>query len=172
MPRLVQLPGYENRNDQLWVPIAFPSEEAAQRGNHFLEIVARLKPGVTLKQAQAEMETISARLAQQYPDYNTRIGAVVIPLHEQVVGDIKPALLVLLGAVAFVLLISCANVANLLLARAAARQKEIALRLAVGASRSRLTRQFLTESVLLAIFGGLVGLLFSYLGLNILKTFI
>src|SRR5438477_7699063 len=172
MPRLVQLPGYENRNDQLWVPIAFPSEEAAQRGNHFLEIIARLKPGVTLKQAQAEMETISARLAQQYPDYNTRIGAVVVPLHEQVVGDIKPALLILLGAVGFVLLISCANVANLLLARAAVRQKEIAVRLALGANQSRLIRQFLTESVLLAMFGAGLGLLLALLGLRALRTFI
>src|SRR4029077_12196681 len=81
MPPLVQLPGYENVNDQLWVPIAFPAQEAAQRGNHFLEVIARMKPGVTLKQAQAEMETIAARLAQQYPDYHMRIGAVVVPLH-------------------------------------------------------------------------------------------
>src|SRR3954463_449377 len=161
MPRLVQLPGYENVNDQLWVPIAFPSEEAAQRGNHFLEVIARMKPGVTLAQAQAEMETIAGRLAQQYPDHNTRIGAVVVPLHEQVVGDIRPALLILLGSVGFVLLIACANVANLLLARAAVRQKEIALRLAVGASRSRLTRQFLTESVLLAGLGAVVGVFFA-----------
>src|SRR5437764_6012909 len=135
MPRLVQLPGYENRNDQLWVPIAFPSEEAAQRGNHFLEVIALMKPGVTLAQAQAEMETIAGRLAQQYPDHNTRIGAVVVPLHEQVVGDIRPALLILLGSVGFVLLIACANVANLLLARAAVRQKEISLRLALCPSQ-------------------------------------
>ena len=172
MPPLVQLPGYANQRDQLWVPIAFPPDEATQRGNHFLEVIARMKPGMTLKQAQAEMETIAARLATQYPDYNTRIGAVVVPLHEQVVGVIKPALLVLLGAVAFVLLISCANVANLLLARAAVRQKEIALRLAIGASRSRLTRQFLTESVLLAMFGAGLGLLLALAGIRILKTFI
>ena len=172
MPRFVQLPGFANRNDQLWVPIAFPPEEAAQRGNHFLEVIARLKPGITLKQAQAEMDTIAARLAQQYPDYNTRIGAVVVPLQEEVVGDIKPALLILLGAVGFVLLIACANVANLLLARAAVRQKEIALRLALGASRSRVTRQFLTESVLLAVFGAGLGLLLAVGGIRMLKTFI
>src|SRR4051812_45656667 len=172
MPPLVQLPGSKNHHDQLWVPMAFQPNEATQRGNHFLEVIARTKPSVTLKQAQAEVETIAARLATQYPDYNTRIGAVVMPLHEQVVGDIKPALLVLLGAVAFVLLISCANVANLLLARAAVRQKEIALRLAVGASRSRLTRQFLTESVLLALFGAGLGLLLALAGIRILRIFI
>src|SRR6266516_4114221 len=121
MPRFVQLHGFAYRNDQVWVPIAFPPEEAAQRGNHFLGVVARVKPGVTQKQAEAEMETIAVRLDRQYPDYNTRIGAVVVPLHEQLVGDIKPALLVLLGAVGFVLLISCANVANLLLALAGIR---------------------------------------------------
>jgi putative ABC transport system permease protein len=172
MPPLVQLPGFDNRNDQLWVPIAFPAEEAAQRGNHFLEVVARLKPGVTLKQAQVEMDTIAARLEKQYPTYNTRRGAVVVPLHEQVVGEIRPALLILLGAVGFVLLIACANVANLLLARAAVRQKEIALRLALGASRARLTRQFLTESVLLALFGAGLGLLLALAGIRVLRTFI
>src|SRR5438874_4403619 len=172
MPPFVQLPGFENRNDQLWVPIAFPPEEATQRGNHFLEVIARLKPGVTLKQAQAEMETIAARLAQQYPVYNMRRGAVVVPLHEQVVGDIKPALLLLLGAVGFVLLIACANVANLLLARAAVRQKEIAVRLALGANQSRLIRQFLTESLLLAMFGAGLGLLLAMFGLRALRTFI
>src|SRR5213078_4674749 len=172
MPRGVHLPGYGNWNDQLWVPIAFTNEEITERGTHFLDVIGRIKSGITLKQAQAEMETIAARLAKEYPKYNTRIGATVTPLHEEIVGDIKPALLVLLGAVGFVLLIACANVANLLLARAAVREKEIALRLALGASRSRLMRQFLTESVLLATLGAAVGLIFAVAGLRILKTFI
>jgi putative ABC transport system permease protein len=172
MPRSVQLPSSGTWKDQVWVPIAFPPEEATQRGSHFLEVIARMKPGITVKQALAEMDTIASRLAQQYPDHNIRRGAVVVPLHEQVVGDIKPVLLVLLGAVGFVLLIACANVANLLLARAVARQKEIALRLALGASCSRLTRQFLTESVLLAMFGAGFGLLLAFGGIRILKTFI
>jgi putative ABC transport system permease protein len=172
MPPGIDLPGYGNWKDQLWVPLAFTNEEAQARGNHYLQVIARMKPGVTLQRARAEMDTIAARLAQQYPEDNLRIGSVVNPLHEEVVGDIKPALLVLLGAVSFVLLIACANVANLLLARAAVRQKEIALRLALGASRSRLTRQFLTESVLLAMLGGGVGLIFAIVGLRVLKTFI
>jgi len=172
MPASMHLPGSGNWKDQVCVPIAFPAEEAASRGSHFLEVLARMKPGVTLKQAQAEMDTIAARLAQQYPDHNKRRGAVVVALHEQVVGDIKPALLVLLGAVGFVLLIACANVANLLLARGAVRQKEIALRLALGASRSRLTRQLLTESLLLAMFGAGFGLLLALAGIRALKTMI
>ncbi|HEY4285315.1 MAG TPA: ABC transporter permease, partial [Chthoniobacterales bacterium] len=169
MPRTFQFP---TRTDQFWIPMAFDAKEAKQRGNHYLEVLARMKSGVSLQQAQAEMTTIATRLQQQYPETNTGIGAVVTPLHEHLVGDIKPALLILLGAVAFVLLIACANVANLLLARAAVRQKEIALRLALGASRSRMTRQFLTESVLLSALGGIVGLLFSVVGLNLLKRFI
>jgi putative ABC transport system permease protein len=169
MPPNFQFP---TGKDQLWVPIAFPADEAAYRGAHYLEVMARLKPGVTLQQAHAEMETIAARLEKQYPETNMRVGSVVTPLHEQVVGDIKPALLILLGAVGFVLLIACANVANLLLARAAVRQKEISLRLALGASRARLVRQFLTESVLLAGLGGGCGLLVSLAAIRALKKFI
>jgi len=172
MPRGVNLPGYGNWSDKLWVPIAFSDEEKTERGNHFLGVIARIKSEISLKQAQAEMDTIAARLAKEYPKYNTRIGATVTPLHEELVGDIKPVLLVLLGAIGFVLLIACANVANLLLARAAVREKEIALRLALGASRSRLTRQFLTESVLLAFLGGGFGLLLAFAGIRMLQTLI
>ena len=172
MPATVELPRMTDWQEQLWVPLAFTAEEAAARGNHYLEVIARIQPGLTLQQAKAEMSAIAARLAQQYPEDNVRIGAKVTPLREEFVGEIRPALLVLLGAVAFVLLIACANVANLLLARAAAREKEISLRLALGATRSRLVRQFLTESLLLAAAGCGAGLLLAILGLDLLEKFI
>ncbi len=145
---------------ELWTPQQLnPATQA--RENRFMSVVTRLKPGVTLSQAQAEMDTINQRLAQNYVDTNTGWSVRLTELRERLVGQLRPSLLILLGAVAFVLLIACANVANLLLARAAYRQKEMALRTALGASRLRIIRQLLTESVLLSAVSGLIGLALS-----------
>ncbi|HXM33055.1 MAG TPA: ABC transporter permease [Chthoniobacterales bacterium] len=169
----VMPPGFHFLNTQIkaWMPLQFDPATDWRKSGRFLRSVARLKPGVTVQQAQAELDAIGKQLEMAYPDYNKGWGVNIVPMHEQIVGDIRPVLLVLLAAVAFVLLIACANVANLLLSRAASRQKELALRAALGASRPRLVRQMLTESVLLAIMGGALGILLAYWSIHALIAF-
>jgi predicted permease len=165
----VMPPGFDPTasGEELWVPIAFTPERRAQHDEHYLTVAALLKPGVTPEQAQAEMEPIARRIAELYPNA-VRGGVHVVPMAEVLIGDYGQRLLIMLGAVAFVLLIACGNVANLLLARGAARAKEIAIRAAIGAGQGRILRQLLTESVVLALVSAAVGLALAYGAIRVL----
>ena len=145
----------------LWVPLALTAENRAVRENHNLAAVARLKPGIRADEARSQLEVISKRLEQAYPEANAGWGATVIPLQDDIVGDIGTTLVMLLAAVALVLLIACANVGNLLFARALGRRKEVAIRAALGAGRRRVFQQLLVESLVLGLAGGVAGLLLA-----------
>jgi predicted permease len=163
MPAGFHFPPFWAEKAEVWTPLVFSPAHINDRGFRSLRVFARLRDGVTLEQARSEMNTIASRLQQAFPEsYGVDSGARVVPLAEVTVAKVKPVLLVLLGAVMFLLLIACANVANLLLARASGRQKEIALRLALGAGRWRLVRQLLAESLTLSALGGALGLALAW----------
>ena len=167
MPPSFQFAPFWATHAEMWAPLNLAAR-VTDRGGQSLRVFARLKAGVTRTAAQVEMETISGRLEQQYPEFNRGLTVSVDSLHEKAIGNTRPALLILLGAVGFVLLIACANVANLMLARSAARKREIAVRTALGAGRSRIVRQMLTESLMLSVLGGGLGLLAADWGLQAL----
>jgi predicted permease len=169
MPASFQFTPFWITQAEMWAPLDL-SDRVTQRAFHSLRVFARLRPGVSTVTAQAEVDAICRNLARAYPDTNTNMQVLVEPLQEKVVGNVRPALLVILGAVGLVLLIACANVANLVLARATARQRETAIRLSLGAQRIRIARLFLTESVVLSLLGAIPGLLLAVWGTNILQA--
>ncbi|MGH9404597.1 MAG: ABC transporter permease [Terriglobia bacterium] len=169
MPRSLRFPQFWETKVEFWIPLDFEQPGYRKsRGNHWLWVMARMKRGVTESRAQADMATVSLALAKQYPHDDTGVNAKALGFRDQVTKRLRPALLVLFAAVGFLLLIACANIASLLLARAVRREREIAIRLAVGSGRIRLIRQLLTESVLLFLLGGVAGLLAGWATLRIL----
>jgi predicted permease len=157
---------------QVWVPLAWTAKERSVRSERLLNVISRLKPGVDRLQAQAEMDTLAGRLARQYPEADKGWTAVVQPLHDYLTERVRPALLLLLGAVVFVLLIACANVANLVLVRTLGRSKEMAIRGTLGASRGQLVQQLAAEALLLALAGGVLGLYLAHFGVALLVGFL
>jgi putative ABC transport system permease protein len=165
----IMAPGFALNEAKLWAPLALTPQERANREMHSYSVLVRLKPGVSVKQAQAEMDALAARFSQQFPNEDKGIKFILKSLHEETVGNARTALFVLMGAVVLVLLIGCANVGSLSLARSIARQKEVAVRVALGASRGRIVRQFLIESLVLACLGGAAGWILGSYGVEVFR---
>ena len=163
---------FEDREDEIWAPLGLSAAELQNHDSHYLEVVGRLRPGVPLARANVDLGAVAAQMQKQFPDSNRRIGAYAAPLRDHLVGKLRQAILLLMTAVVFVLLIACANVANLMLSRASGRQREIAVRMALGAGRWRIVRQMLTESILLSVVAGGIGLALSVGIIKLLATLV